>query len=158
MFLFFNIVSLLVYIGKYVRFRGGLYCAFQISRKKKRKGFQNYWWFETQFQSGAIHKAYYINKGFFLAWCFVACATLIFSFVSIARLAVAILVLLLGLVEIPMALWGMVKENRRDYGRALVIFSFRKKNGNRAYSAIAEVIGTCCFPVFMFGINLSLLK
>ena len=70
---------------------------------------------------------------------------------------IAILVLLLGLVEIPMALWGMVKENRRDYGKALVILTRRKYIGGY-YSAIAEIMGVCCFPVFMFGINLSLLK
>ena len=156
-FLFINIVSLLAYAGGYLQFRGGLYCAFPISKKKKRIGFKNYWWFESQFQNGAIHKAYYINKGFFLAWCFVACVTVLFSFVSFMKLAISVLILILGLVWIPMSLWGMVKENQRDYGKAIVVLTRQKYIGGY-YSAIAEIIGTCCFPVIIFGINLSLLK
>ena len=156
MFWIFNIFFLLIYTFSYLRFRGGLYCAFQISRKKKRKGFKNYWWFESHFKNGAIHKAYYINKGFFLAWCFVACVTVLLGFVSFMQPVITVLIGLLGIFLIPMHLWGLVKDCQKEYGTPIIIHK-RDPVINKYYSSIPEMILICLIPIFCVFVDLAIM-
>ena len=156
MFWIFNIFFLVIYAFSYFRFRDGLYCVFKISRKKKRVGFQNYWWFESHFQMGAIYRAYYVNKFFFLIWCLTFCVTLLCGVVSFLQPIVAILVGILGISLIPMSLWGMIKDNQRIYGVPIVIRRRTEIKG-KFYSSIPEIILVFVFPFFFIFVDLVLM-
>ena len=157
MFVFLNIIFLLLYAFAYLRFRGGLYCAFRISRKKKRKGFQNYWFFKSHFQIGAIHKAYYINKGFIFAWCFVLSITVFLGFVAIMRPVIIVLIGLLGVCLVPMCLWGMEKSNLQEYGTPFVLISKHKIYTGRRHSSIPEAFMICMIPFVPIIVDLAIM-
>ena len=156
MFCFLNICFLLYFIFPYFRFREGLFCTYRISKKKKRIGFQNYWWFESHFQIGAICRAYYVNKAFFLLWCLTFCITLICGFVSVFRVFAVALVGFLGIFLIPMSLWGMIKANQKEYGVPIVICRRTEIKG-KLYSSIPEMILICSFPFFFIFVDLILM-
>ena len=156
MFCFLNLSFLLCYVFMYLRFREGLFCAYPISRKKKRIGFKNYWWFESHFQMGAIYRAYYVNKFFFLIWCLTFCVTLLCGVVSFLQPIVAILVGILGISLIPMSLWGMIKYNQRIYGVPIVIRRRTEIKG-KFYSSIPEIILVFVFPFVFIFVDLVLM-
>ncbi|MBR3893908.1 MAG: hypothetical protein IKJ35_02050 [Clostridia bacterium] len=155
MFWTVNLVFLLFYALLYYQFRRGLYCAYPISEKKKRIGFKNYWWFESHFQNGAIHKAYYVNKIFFLAWCAVTVMTLLLGFVPFMQPVIMVLIGTLGIFLDPMFLWGTMKENQKIYGTAFVIWARRKHI--RGFDSFVYDLLICLSPLVFVLIDLSLL-
>ena len=158
MFWCVNIFFLFYYGLGYFRFRDGIYSVYPISRKKKRKGFENYWWFESHFQNAAIGNVYYVNKIFFLAWCFVACITLVFGFVSFMKPIIMVLIGLLGVFLIPMHLWGMGKSNQKEYGTSIVVCQRIKEiKGRKVYSSIPEIILACVAPLFFVLFDLVIM-
>ena len=159
MFWIVNLIFLLLYALLYCRFRDGLYCAYPISRKKKRIGFKNYWWFETHFQNGAIHRAYYVNKLFFLAWCLVTCITFLLGFLTFMQPIIMVLVAFLGVFLVPMYLWGMIRHNQKEYGRSIVVYERLKYiKGGKVYSSIPEIIMVCMIPFFFVFTDFAILK
>ena len=159
MFWLVNMVFLLLYAMLYCRFRDGLYSAYPISRKKKRIGFKNYWWFESHFQNGAIHCAYYVNKIFFLAWCMVGCITLCFGFLSFMQSLIMVLIAILGAFLVPMYLWGMIKYNQKEYGRSIVVYERLKHiKGSKVYSSIPEIIMIWLIPFLVVFTDLAIMK
>jgi len=156
MFWLINIIFLSIYALMYVRFRDGLYSAYSISRKKKRIGFKNYWWFESHFQNGVIHKAYYVNKIFFLAWCAVACITLSLGFVSFMQPVIMALIGVLGVFLVPMFLWGTMKENKKRYGESFVVL--RRRKHIRGFDSSVKDMLVCLCPLVFVCIDLKLLS
>ena len=155
MFCLINVIFLSIYALMYVRFRDGLYSAYPISRKKKRIGFKNYWWFESHFQKGVIHNAYYVNKIFFLSWCSVACITILLGYLPFMKFVITALIGLLGAFLVPIYLWGMIKSNQTEYGTSFVVFARRKHLGG-FYSSFYEML-ICLVPFFFVLVDLSIL-
>ena len=105
---------------------------------------------------GAIYRAYYVNKFFFLIWCLTLCVTLLCGVVSFLQPIVAILVGILGISLIPMSLWGMIKDNQRIYGVPIVIRRRTEIKG-KFYSSIPEIILVLVFPFVFIFVDLVLM-
>ena len=156
MFYFFQLAVLLIYALMYLQFREGIFCACAISKKKRRKGFKNYWWFEVHHQIGAIGNLYFVNKFFFIGWCLTFAITLCFGYLSFMKYFIIGLVGFLSVCLIPMYVFGFINENQAEYGEAFVLLRKRKHGYGGYDSSILDLF--CCFlPAFFVFFDLFVL-
>ena len=154
-----QLACLLFYVIMYFKFREGLFYAFSISKKKRRKGFQNFWWFESHHQIGAIGKIYYVNKFYLIAWCLVAVITVGTGYLSFMKPVLIVLNAIVGLPLIPMYIFGFVHTNRAEYGEAFVVLKKRKtvifsRTPFGGYYSTFEDVLLCCIPVLVLVTNI----
>lgn len=148
MFYCFNIVFLLSYALMYATFRQGLRYACKISPKAKFKGAKNYWWFESVRESKKLGKTYYVNKVFTICYLIVAAFVILLGLFDFAKIIVAWLMGLLGVMLIPMSFFAWRHNNKREFGRPFVLFEQRKDGTEQYHSSIVDIMWSV-FPVFV---------
>ena len=153
MFYFFQIAVLLIYALMYLRFREGIFYVCTISRKKRRKGFKNFWLFEKHHQIGTIGKLYYVNKFFFIGWCLTFALTLCLGYLSFMEYFIAGLIGLLSACLIPMYVFDFLNCNRAEYGEGFVLLR-RRKHGYGGYDSSIVDLFACFLPAFVVFFNL----
>ena len=147
MFWIFNIFFLVIYAFSYFRFRDGLYCAFQISRKKKRKGFKNYWWFESLREIKHLGRFYVINKIFVCLYALAVIVTVPLSFFASFRAVVIAFNVIIGAALIPMTLFGVIKSNKKEFGKSFVWLKIRTDGTKKLYSSVLDICWSLS-PIF----------
>ena len=148
MLVFINIVALLFYLLMYFTFRDGVKIACKISHKKKLKGFKNYWWFESLRGIKHLGRFYVINKIFVCLYALAVIVTVPLSFFASFRMVVIAFNVIIGAALIPMTLFGVIKSNKKEFGKSFVWLKIRTDGTKKLYSSVIDV-GFCFLPIFI---------
>ena len=147
MLAFINAIALFFYLLMYFTFRDGVKIACRISLKKKLKGFKNYWWFESLRKIKHLGRFYVINKIFVCLYALAVIVTVPLSFFASFRVVVIAFNVIIGTALIPMTLFGVIKSNKKEFGRSFVWLKIRTDGTKKLYSSVLDI---CCslLPIF----------
>ena len=148
MFYFFNIVFLLFFALMYAVFREGYLFAKRISKTSKLRGAMNYWWLEGVKESNNLGFGYYINKIFTILYLAVALFVVAFGLFNFARVAVVVMIGVLGAFLVPMSFYGFANVSRKEYDKPFVFLAKRKDKTGKYHTSITDVIFSL-LPIFM---------
>ena len=132
MFYFYCIVIILYNILLYCIFRSGIYDYLRLSKmsksniKKNRKGFKNYWLYQTinkQTPLGILYRLNYVFLTFTAIFTVLAIAV---GFIKMFRPIVFLCSILLCLIEVPSTILASIYSNKMEYGKAFVFLAKRK--------------------------------
>ena len=154
-----NFFFLLISIYCYGYFRIGVYEYCRLSGmsktfiKKNKKGAANYWLYKQLHCQKNLGSLYYINY-LYLIGLAVFAFTFILSWIEWLRIPLIAVGFVLSLIEIPAIFKAMVNINRKDFGKAFVVFRVLKGgNGKRWHFSTALDWLFCILPLAFFVIT-----
>lgn len=123
--IFFSLFSLLFY--GYLR--SGIYSQLRLRKiskttiKRKRKGFQNYWFYRDIQKNYGLGWIYGLNLAYFWGWIVHLSIVLPAIAFSWLKFPVFVCSCLLSLLEIPAVIFASVNENRAEFGTGFVLMA-----------------------------------
>ena len=132
MFYFYCIVIVLYNILLYSIFRGGIYDYLRLSKmsksniKKNRKGFKNYWLYQTINKQTPLGILYRLNYVFLIFTAVFTVLAIAVGFIKMFRPIVFACSVLLCLIEVPSTILASIYSNKMEYGKAFVFLAKRK--------------------------------
>lgn len=135
----------------FLQFRCGMEYAFNISQKKHRKGFRNFWFYKGHYEIGVIRTAYHVNRILLFAIWGASGVTLFLGYFAFIQPILIVWMAVLGVALIPAFFFGQWHWNKAKFGKPLILF--RKDRSIRGIQSVFADIFFCTFPIFLTWYN-----
>ena len=155
MFYFYCIVIVLYNILLYCIFRSGIYDYLRLSKmsknsiKKNRKGFKNYWLYQTIHKQAPLGILYRLNYIFLIFTAIFTVLAIAVGFIQIFRPIVFACSVLLCLIEVPSTILASIYSNKLEYGKAFV-FLVKRKHGRGYRSSLIDMFSWAVTALFIY--------
>lgn len=148
MFYFLYVVIVLYNLVLYANFRSGIYdylrlCEMSKSNiRKNRKGFINYWLYQSIHQIHPLGFLYYLNCLYLIFTCAFTILVLALGFINMLQPVFFILSVILCMIEIPATVLASIYDCKQQYQKPFVLFRRTTKRGYY-YSSLFDMFSWC---------------
>lgn len=144
MFYFYGIVIGLYNFLLYAIFRSGIYDYLRLSKisksniKKNRKGFKNYWFYQSINKQTPLGILYILNYIFLTFSVIFIILAVTMGFIKALQPVLFHLSIILCIIEIPSTIIATICSNNAEYGRPFVWFA-KRKHMKGFYSSLIDM-------------------
>lgn len=153
-----NLIIVPVCFVVYFAFRAGVddYLKYKTGKtfKKPKKGFINFWTYRKLHKEVGLGIAYPLNLVLLFTFLLYAIITVGFGWLETMQLPIIISLALFSLVAVPASLFSWFCKNRVEFGEAIVLFKYYRRDGNRSL-ALGGLLAAF-LPLICLIVNLML--
>ena len=165
MFYFWCIVIVLFNIVLYANFRSGIYDYFRLSKmsksniKKSRKGFRNYWFYESINKKSPLGILYNLNYIYLTATVAFSVPAVLLGYIKALQPTLFVLSIILCIIEIPSTILSSTHSNIAEFGKPFVLLvrrSFHPGHRGPFYSSLIDIFSWVVTALFIYFSYLQL--